>query len=169
MSARRHSGIILVLCCINLSYSYRIIESNEVPKTCPALNKDIIFEEPHLNNNQREFYDVREIPRRLHFNSNKKEIQSENWLLRIIRIKTINDGPRHKVTEIKEDKHMDGFAKRLFNILKKTLKMHKHNNDQKDLFVLKKNHFPPEHHIVKREPVHYNYMWFSPDTLSFIC
>ncbi|XP_039495491.1 uncharacterized protein LOC120454345 [Drosophila santomea] len=162
MSARRHFGIILVLYCISLSYSYRLLESNEDLKTCPALNKDIIFEEPHLNNNQRELYNVHKIPRRHHFNWNKHEIQPENWLLRIIRIKTIGASPSPKVQEVKDDKPMDGFAQRLFNILRQTLNMeepsYKHKNEQKTMFVFKKNPFPPEHHIVKREPVQYNYM-----------
>ncbi|XP_026839760.1 uncharacterized protein LOC113564865 [Drosophila erecta] len=164
MSARLHFGIILVLYCIRLSYNYRIIEINEDLKTCPALNRDRIFEKPHLNNNQREIYHVHKIPRRHHFNSIKKEIKSENWLLRIFKIKTINDGPSRKVSEAQEDKHtsMDGFAKRLFNILRQTPKMedpsHNHKNEHKTLLVLKKNPFSPEHHIVRREPVQYNYM-----------
>ncbi|XP_043656239.1 uncharacterized protein LOC122622110 [Drosophila teissieri] len=162
MSARCHFGIILVLYCISLCYSYRVVENDEDLKTCPAINKDIIFEEPHMNNNHREIYNVYKIPRRHHFNSNKHEIQPENWLLRIIRIKTINDGPSPKVPEAKEDKHMDGLAKRLFNILRQTLKMeepsYKHKNEHKSPFLFKENPFPSENHIVKREPLQYNYM-----------
>ncbi|KAH8357097.1 hypothetical protein KR084_001839 [Drosophila pseudotakahashii] len=155
MSTRRHFGIVLILCSMGLSYNYRLIENHEDLKTCPARNKDILFEEPRLNNQPRNFYNVHDINGRQNLNSNKNEIKSENWLLRILHIKSVSQIPSPEVPGTEENKHMDGFAKRFLNFLRMSSK---HKNEPKILIILKKNRHTEDHQIVKREPLPYNLM-----------
>ncbi|XP_017076790.2 uncharacterized protein LOC108111747 [Drosophila eugracilis] len=162
MSTHRHFEIVLLLCSMSLSYNYRLIENRNALQTCPARNRDILFEGPHQNDHQRNFYNVHDLSRREQPNSNIKEIKSENWLLRIINIKSINQNPSHEVQGTEKNKPVDGFAKRFFNILrmspKKKESLDLHKNEPKILFVLKKNPYPKEHNIVKREPEHHIFM-----------
>ncbi|XP_036673822.3 uncharacterized protein Sgsf [Drosophila suzukii] len=158
MSTRRHFGIALLLCSMSLGYNYRLIENHEDCKTCPARNKGIPFEEPRLNNQQRDFYNVHDIPRRHNFNSNENEIKSENWFFRIFNIRTVN----HEIPGNDENKQTDGFAKRLLDFFRSSPIMgdplQQHKNEPKILFILRKNPHPEEHHIVKRDPIPYNFM-----------
>ncbi|XP_052835655.1 uncharacterized protein LOC128252183 [Drosophila gunungcola] len=161
MSTRRHFGIALLLCSMSLSYNYRLIDGPDDPGTCPARNKDPLFEEPHLSDQQRNFYNVHEIPRRLP-NSNSNEIKSENWLLRIINFKTGNQKPSQEVPGSDEINRIKGFARRFLNILGLRPKMeepsYKQNSEPKIFFILKKHREPKEQHIFKREPEQYNVM-----------
>ncbi|XP_017000369.3 uncharacterized protein Sgsf [Drosophila takahashii] len=161
MSTRRHFGIVLLLCCLSLSYNYRLIENHEELKTCPARNRDLLFNQPHLNNQQRNFYNVHDIPARQQINSNQNEMKSENWLLRIFHIKSVSQNPSHEVPGTDENKHIDGFLKRLFNILRSNKMeepLHKHTNNPKILFIIKKNPHTEDHRIIKPEPLQYNFM-----------
>ncbi|XP_017120490.1 uncharacterized protein LOC108141557 [Drosophila elegans] len=160
MSTRRHFGIVLLLCSMSLSYNYRLIESHDDPGTCPARNKDPLFEEPHLRDQHRNFYNVHEIPRRLP-NSNN-EIKSENWLLQIINFKAGNQKTSQEVPGSEEINRIKGFARRFLNILGLRPKMeepsYKQNSEPKILFILKKHREAKEQNIVKREPQQYNIM-----------
>ncbi|XP_016978014.2 uncharacterized protein LOC108043716 [Drosophila rhopaloa] len=150
MSTRRHFGIVLLLCSMSLSSNYRLLESQHDHNSCPARNKDTIFEEPHLSDQHRNFYNVHEIPRRPLPNPIKNEIKSENWLLRIINIKNVEQKPSQEP----ENQRMEGFFKRFLNILSS----YNHKSEPKLLFILKKNRNPTETHVVKNEPEQYNIM-----------
>ncbi|XP_016959741.1 uncharacterized protein LOC108031052 [Drosophila biarmipes] len=158
MSTRRHFGIVLLLCSMSLGYNYRLVENPVNFKTCPARNKEIPFEEPRLNSQPRTFYNVHDIPSRHLINSNENEVKSENWFLRIFNIKTLS----REIPGNDENQHADGFAKLLLDFFKPSPMMvdplQQHKNQPKILFILKKNPLPEEHHIVKRDPIPYNFM-----------
>ncbi|KAH8288889.1 hypothetical protein KR054_011520 [Drosophila jambulina] len=152
MSSYHYIGVLLLIYGGSLGYSYRL-------QTCPAPMKMPLFEEQHLNDQHRNFYNVHEIPRKppTHIN----EIKSENWLMRIINIKTIRQNPVQEDPGMEQKQHIDGWLKRFFNILnsKREDPPIKNNNEPKIIFFLKKNPYhSEEHRVVKRDPLPNSYM-----------
>ncbi|XP_017030644.1 uncharacterized protein Sgsf [Drosophila kikkawai] len=150
MSAHHYFGVLVLICSGSLSYSYRLLES----QTCPAPMKMPQFEEHHLDDQHRNFYNVHEVPRKPPTQMN--EIKSENWLMRIINIKTIRQNSIEEDPRTEQKQHMEGWLKRFLNILnsKREDPPPKRNDEPKIWFILKKNPYPrEEHRIVKRDPL----------------
>ncbi|KAH8242677.1 hypothetical protein KR032_001083 [Drosophila birchii] len=155
MSGHHYFGVALLIYGGSLCYSYRLLEG----QTCPAPMKVPVFEEQHGNDQNRNFYNVHEIPRKAP--SLVNEIKSENWLMRIINIKTIRQNPIQEDPGTEQKQHIDGWLKRFFNILnsKREDLPPKNNNEPKILFLFKKNPYQKEEHrIVKRDPLPNSFM-----------
>ncbi|KAH8265594.1 hypothetical protein KR038_011334 [Drosophila bunnanda] len=157
MSGHHHYlGVLLLIYGGSFSYSYRFLES----QTCAAPMRVPRFEEQHLNDQHRNyFYNVNEVPKRTP--SVVNEIKSENWLMRIINIRTIRQNPVQEDPGMEQKQHIDGWFKRFLNILnsKREDPPPKNNNEPKILFFVKKNPYHGEdHRIIKRDPLPNTYM-----------
>ncbi|KAH8361916.1 hypothetical protein KR200_008399 [Drosophila serrata] len=155
MSGHHHYfGVLLLIYGGSFSYSYRLLDS----QTCAAPMKMPLFEEQHLNDH-RNFYNVHQVPRRNP--SIVNEIKSENWLMRIINIKSIRHNPTQEDAGMEQKQHIDGWLKRFLNILnsKREEPSPKINNEPKILFLLKRNPYHrEEHRIIKRDPLPNTFM-----------
>ncbi|KAH8306447.1 hypothetical protein KR018_011552 [Drosophila ironensis] len=143
---------------LSLSYAYRIVESPNNLKTCPAVNYRAPFVELHPEDQHKNFYEVHD-PQK-NDNIIVKQTKSENWLMRIINIRTVTKKPKPEPAQEVQEKPGDGFLHHLLNILKRNARskdaLQGNNNETKIVFIVKnKPHQRDPHHTQKRDPLPY--------------
>lgn len=155
MSTRFNFFIFLVILGLNVGCTFRLIDGPVYLKTCPA-NSDSHLEELLPNEQQKHFYNVHNLPN----NPQPQEKWTNNWLMKIIKIRTIPEKPK---SEDDQENRMNGLMQRIFRILRLRPKsenvMENENNDRKMVLILRKDPQAIEHHIVKRDHLPHSYMW----------
>lgn len=159
MSTRFNFLIFLLILGLNVGFTFRLIDGPVYLKTCPA-NGDSHFEELLPNEQQKHFYNVHNIPNNHQPDTIPKEKFTNNWLMRIIKIRTIPEKPKSEDSSSGQDNRINGLMQKIFRILHLRPKSDNENdnNDRKMFLILRKDPQAIDHHIVKKDPLPYSFM-----------
>ncbi|KAH8332681.1 hypothetical protein KR074_009139 [Drosophila pseudoananassae] len=162
MSTRFNFLIFLLIFGLKVCFTFRLIEGPVYLKTCPASNRDSQFEDLSPNEQKKHFYNVENLPNDQQPNIIPKEKWTDNWLMRIVKIRTITEKPKTESSSGVQDNHMNGLLHRIFRVLHLRPRIdnlsENDNNERKMVVFLRKDPPAIDHHIVKRDPLPFSYM-----------
>ncbi|KAH8268438.1 hypothetical protein KR026_007104 [Drosophila bipectinata] len=162
MSTRFNFSIFLLILGLSVGLTFRLIDGPVYLKTCPAPNRDSQLVELPPNEQQKHFYNFHNLPSDQQPNTVPKEKWTDNWLMRIVKIRTIPENPKTESSSGVQDNHMNGLLHRIFRVLhlrpRSDNLLENDNNERKMVVFLRKDPPAIDHHIVKRDPLPYTYM-----------